>query len=90
IAAWVGNAGWSIAADERHFRRVVASPEPKEIVELESIARLVDAGATVACGGGGGIFVVRRRGRRPEGVEAVIDKDFTAALLAQGLDADRL
>ena len=81
--------GWSIAADGRHFRRVVASPEPKEIVELESIARLVDAGATVVCGGGGGIPVVRRRGRL-EGVEAVIDKDLTAALLAQGLDADRL
>jgi carbamate kinase len=81
--------GWSIAADGLHFRRVVASPEPREIVELESIARLVDAGATVVCAGGGGIPVVRRRGRL-EGVEAVIDKDLTAALLARQLDADRL
>jgi carbamate kinase len=81
--------GWSIAADGAHFRRVVPSPEPRAIVELQPIGRLVDTGAVVVCAGGGGVPVVRR-GRRLVGVEAVIDKDLTAALLAAELGADRL
>jgi carbamate kinase len=81
--------GWSIAADGAHFRRVVPSPEPRAIVELRSVARLLDAGAVVICAGGGGVPVVRHGGQLV-GVEAVIDKDLTAALLARELGADRL
>jgi carbamate kinase len=80
---------WSIAADGVHFRRVVPSPEPRAIVELQSIGRLVETGAVVVCAGGGGVPVVRRS-QRLVGVEAVIDKDLTAALLAAELGADRL
>ena len=81
--------GWTIAADGTYFRRVVASPEPKEIVEGDSIELLVDSGAVVVCAGGGGIPVVRE-GSRLRGVEAVIDKDLTATLLAETLGASRL
>lgn len=80
---------WAIAQDGTAFRRVVPSPEPKAIVELQAIQRLVEAGAVVICGGGGGIPVVADGGRL-RGVEAVIDKDLTAALLAGDIDADRL
>jgi carbamate kinase len=80
---------WSIAADGAHFRRVVPSPEPQAIIELQSVTRLVAAGAVVVCAGGGGVPVARR-GERLVGVEAVIDKDLTAALLAAELRADRL
>jgi carbamate kinase len=81
--------GWTVAPDGRYFRRVVPSPQPREIVELPSVERLVAAGAVVVCAGGGGIPVVAE-GRELRGVEAVIDKDLTAALLAERLDADRL
>ena len=80
--------GWTIAADGPSFRRVVPSPEPRRIVELGTIGRLVDAGVVVVCAGGGGIPVVAGR-EGLTGVEAVIDKDLTAALLAEGLGADR-
>jgi carbamate kinase len=81
--------GWRIAPDGQYFRRVVPSPEPKAVVELDSIENLVDSGAVVVCAGGGGIPVVSERaGLR--GVEAVIDKDLTAALLAESLGAERL
>jgi carbamate kinase len=80
--------GWTVARDGDHFRRVVASPAPQEIVELSSIRRLVDGGAVVVCAGGGGIPVARRGGRL-DGIEAVIDKDLTAAMLAEALGADR-
>jgi carbamate kinase len=82
--------GWTVAPDGKHFRRVVASPEPVEIVELAAIRMLVDAGAIVVCTGGGGIPVTLDRSGRLHGVEAVIDKDFAAALLARRLDADFL
>lgn len=81
--------GWSVARDGRHFRRVVPSPEPRRIVELASVTHLLDSGAVVVCAGGGGVPVVRI-GSCLKGVEAVIDKDLTAALLAEGLGADRL
>jgi carbamate kinase len=71
-------------------RRVVPSPEPRRILELATIRRLVDAGVLVVCAGGGGIPVVPDRAGGLRGVEAVIDKDLTAARLATGLEADAL
>jgi carbamate kinase len=82
--------GWSIAADGPHHRRVVASPEPRSIVELETLRLLVEAGVLVVCVGGGGIPVTVEPDGRLRGVEAVIDKDLAAALLARGLGADAL
>ena len=75
--------GWSIARDGDYFRRVVASPEPQAIVELHAIERLLAAGAIVICAGGGGIPVVADQDGL-HGVEAVIDKDLTAALARRG------
>jgi carbamate kinase len=68
----------------------VPSPEPRSIVELSTIRLLVEAGVLVVCVGGGGIPVVVDRDGRLRGVEAVIDKDRAAALLARGLNADAL
>jgi carbamate kinase len=81
---------WSIAPDGAVWRRVVPSPEPCEIVEAPSIRRLVEAGVLVVCAGGGGVPVVRGTDGALAGVEAVIDKDFTAALLAETLGAHAL
>jgi carbamate kinase len=82
--------GWALAPDaNRGHRRVVPSPEPLEIVELDAIRRLVGAGTvTIACGGGG--IPVTRSGPRLSGVDAVIDKDRASALLASELEAERL
>ena len=82
--------GYTMAADGRYWRRVVPSPEPRGIVELATIRLLVDAGVLVVCVGGGGIPVVVDRDGRLRGVEAVVDKDRAAALLAEGLGADAL
>ncbi len=81
---------WQLVEDAgRGFRRVVPSPDPLEIVELDAIRALLAGGAvTIACGGGG-IPVVRRDGRL-KGVDAVIDKDRASALLATQLGAQRL
>jgi carbamate kinase len=82
--------GWAMVSDaNRGHRRVVPSPQPLEIVELDVIRRLANSGAVVVACGGGGIPVVRR-GERLTGVDAVIDKDRASALLARGLDAERL
>ena len=82
--------GWTVVSDAgRGWRRVVASPEPLEIVELESIRALLDAGNVVIAAGGGGIPVVRREDRL-KGIDAVIDKDRASALLATALGAERL
>jgi carbamate kinase len=78
---------WTIAADGDYFRRVVASPEPQEIIELSTIKLLVAAGVVVVCTGGGGIPVVADERGALRGVEAVIDKDLSAALLAERLGA---
>lgn len=82
--------GWTIAADGAYFRRVVPSPEPQKIVELDTIRMLVEAGVLVVCAGGGGIPVVLDAHDALHGVEAVIDKDLSAALLAEQLEADTL
>ncbi len=80
--------GWHIVEDaSRGYRRVVPSPEPIEIVELDVIRTLVDRGALVVSTGGGGIPVVSERGVL-HGVEAVIDKDRASALLASELGVD--
>lgn len=82
--------GWKMVEDPRHgFRRVVASPEPKVIVELPAIRAALERDALVIACGGGGIPVVYRDGSL-EGVEAVIDKDRTSALLAWELEAELL
>jgi carbamate kinase len=73
----------------RGWRRVVPSPQPKEIIELEAIRDLVTGGCLVICSGGGGVPVVRSRGRLT-GIDAVIDKDLAAALLAEKLGAQAL
>lgn len=82
--------GWKIAPDGGGYRRVVASPEPRNIVELRTIELLIRRGIIVICLGGGGIPVVRDATGALEGCEAVIDKDSSAALLAEQLDADFL
>ena len=82
--------GWAIAPDGEGYRRVVSSPEPRGIVELATIRLLLEAGVLVVCVGGGGIPVVRDDEGRLAGVEAVIDKDLAAALLASELAADAL
>lgn len=85
-----GRFGWQIAADGDRWRRVVASPEPADILELDAIVRLSAGGAVVVCAGGGGVPVIRTGDGRLTGVEAVVDKDLTAALLARMLHADAL
>lgn len=85
-----GPRGWTMAKDGAVWRRVVASPAPRRIVEADAIRVLVEAGTLVVCTGGGGIPVVERDDKTLDGVEAVIDKDLGAALLAHDLDADRL
>ena len=74
----------------RGFRRVVPSPRPKRLVEEYTVRALIDAGVTVITGGGGGVPVVETSDDGLEGVEAVIDKDFTAAMIADAVDAEAL
>ncbi|MBE6945357.1 MAG: carbamate kinase [Ruminococcaceae bacterium] len=74
----------------RGYRRVVASPRPIGIVELESVKTLMDAGQIVITCGGGGIPVAKQENGKLMGVPAVIDKDFAAELLAELVDADML
>ena len=82
--------GWKLVQDAgRGYRRVVASPTPLEIVELESLRALLHAGMVAVACGGGGIPVVSHSGKL-KGIDAVIDKDRASALLARRLDAERL
>jgi carbamate kinase len=83
--------GWSIKEDAgRGWRRVVASPQPQRIVEIDVIRQLIDSGVVVICVGGGGIPVVADDNGDLHGVAAVIDKDLASALLALEIDADML
>jgi carbamate kinase len=82
---------WSMVEEPSGgLRRVVPSPRPVALLNSAPIHLLVDAGVCVICAGGGGIPVVRRKDGTMEGVEAVIDKDHTAALLARLMKADML
>ena len=82
-------AGWQVMEDAgRGFRRVVPSPIPIEIVELDVVRLLVEDGYIVIAAGGGGIPVIRNEQGDLEGVEAVIDKDMGSSLLARNLGAD--
>ena len=81
--------GWSVVEDAgRGWRRVVASPLPKEVVELETVRTLVAAGVVVITVGGGGIPVVDAGSGYYQGTAAVIDKDFASSLLAREINAD--
>jgi carbamate kinase len=81
--------GWQIVEDSaRGYRRVVPSPEPKEILELDLIKRVLDMGIICIALGGGGVPVIKNGNGKITGSEAVIDKDRSSALLAKGIDAD--
>jgi carbamate kinase len=82
--------GWEVRPDGPAWRRVVPSPEPVRLVELDLIRLLISLGAIVVCAGGGGIPVVADAAGGLRGVEAVVDKDLTAALLARAIGADAL
>ncbi|HGL6329042.1 TPA: carbamate kinase [Citrobacter amalonaticus] len=81
--------GWTMKADGQYIRRVVPSPLPQNILDGEAIQMLMEAGHTVICCGGGGVPVVAQ-GNGYVGTEAVIDKDLTAAVLANTINADHL
>jgi carbamate kinase len=81
--------GWRIKQDSnRGYRRVVASPDPKAVVERKTIKKLFELGYIVIHSGGGGIPVIRARNGALKGIEAVIDKDLTASLIASLLHVD--
>jgi carbamate kinase len=80
--------GWSVAPDGKDWRRVVPSPRPLRILEIDVIRLLVEQGVIVICAGGGGIPVAQRPNGAYVGIEAVIDKDHASGLLAAELNAD--
>lgn len=82
--------GWAMVLEGVRWRRVVPSPEPVRILELNAIGPLVKAGAVVICAGGGGIPVAANSKNEIRGVEAVIEKDLVAALIARRIEADAL
>jgi carbamate kinase len=82
--------GWNFTQDGNGMRRIVASPLPKSIIEFSVIEKLMTSGIIVVCAGGGGIPICIDPDGKLRGVEAVIDKDHTAALLAIQLHANRL
>lgn len=82
--------GWTVRPDGDGWRRVVGSPQPLRVVETPVIRLLLEAGAVVVCAGGGGVPVVRSEAGELAGVEAVVDKDLSAAVLAEALEADAL
>jgi carbamate kinase len=82
--------GWMMAPEGDGFRRVVASPRPLRVLEIDALRLLVEAGTLVVCAGGGGIPVVFDRSGCLHGVDAVVDKDRSAVLVATELEADML
>lgn len=89
-AAATEKRGWVMKADGDHWRRVVGSPHPQRVVETRLIRLLLNSGAVVICAGGGGVPVIRNEQGFLDGVEAVVDKDLTSAVLAEALEADLL
>ncbi len=89
-AAATREHGWIMAADGAAYRRVVPSPKPVRFLQIQSVRWLLEHGAIVICAGGGGIPVVAEPAMGHRGVEAVVDKDRSAALLARQVDADLL
>lgn len=88
--ALAAQRGWVVKADGDYWRRVVGSPTPQRAIETRMARVLLQAGAVVICSGGGGVPVIRNAKGKLQGVEAVIDKDLTAAVLAEHLEADAL
>ena len=88
--ALAAKKGWAFRPDGPSWRRVVPSPEPRQIVEIEPISWLLERGAVVICAGGGGIPTMLASSGPDElvGVEAVIDKDLAGELLAEDVNAD--
>jgi carbamate kinase len=82
--------GWTMVLEGLKWRRVVPSPEPLRILEVNAIRLLLKAGAVVICAGGGGIPVVANAKNELRGVEAVLEKDLVAALLARKIEAEAL
>ena len=83
--------GWTVIEDsQRGYRRVVSSPKPIRIVEIESIRRLLAAGEIVIAAGGGGIPVTQNEFGELEGIDAVVDKDLSSYILARDLQAECL
>lgn len=82
--------GWSVAEDQDGWRRVVPSPRPECVLEAGTVGTLLDAGTIVVCSGGGGVPVVGEHTGASRAVEAVVDKDLCAAVLAEELKADFL
>jgi carbamate kinase len=81
--------GWTMKEDSgRGWRHVVPSPRPLHILNIKTVARMLESAAVVIAAGGGGVPVVRGRDGQWRGIEAVIDKDFASALLATELNAD--
>ena len=79
---------WTFQKDGPYWRRVIASPQPLNIIETSAIQALLEQGITPICAGGGGIPVTGSQGRH--GAECVVDKDLTAAMLAQSLHVDKM
>ncbi|WP_194948721.1 carbamate kinase [Actinomyces trachealis] len=88
--ALAAEKGWTVKQDGKHWRRVVGSPQPQRGIETRMARILIQAGAVVICSGGGGVPVIRNAKGKLQGVEAVVDKDLTAAVLAEHLEADVL
>jgi carbamate kinase len=88
--ALAAQKGWAFRQDGVSWRRVVPSPQPQRILEIEPITWLLERGAVVICAGGGGIPIMRPASGSSglAGVEAVIDKDFASELLAEDVNAD--
>jgi carbamate kinase len=89
-ARLAADRGWTVKPDGAGWRRVVGSPRPQRVVETRLIRLLLESGAVVVCAGGGGVPVIRDEAGQLTGVEAVVDKDLTSAVLAEALDADVL
>jgi carbamate kinase len=88
--AVIAKHSWVMVPDGLHFRRAVASPRPKSILEIIVIRMLIEKGVTVICAGGGGIPVIRQKDGSHIGIEAVIDKDHASGLLAREINAEAL